>query len=126
MYIKKSDHCNSKKKFNNKAGNTGVNMLRVTQEAENALKELAQEQGTTPVFQIMVMGFGWGGPSVGLVQAFDSVNPEHLSQEIQGVKIVWDRKVDQMTQYYGSLIVDYVKFFTKGRFVVAFDRASSC
>ncbi|GEM_PF-6917168 len=33
-------------------------MLRVTQEAENAFKELAQEQGATPIFQIMVMGFG--------------------------------------------------------------------
>jgi len=33
-------------------------MLRVTKEAENAFKELAQEEGTRPVFQIMVMGFG--------------------------------------------------------------------
>jgi hypothetical protein len=34
-------------------------MLRVTQEAETAFKEMAKEKSTAnPIFQIVVMGFG--------------------------------------------------------------------
>ena len=59
---------------------------------------------------------------MGLVQ----VEPNDLSPagkvEIDEVKIIWDEEVEQISQSYGKMIVDYVKGVFLERFIIRFER----
>ena len=63
---------------------------------------------------------------MGLVQASEKDIDNDRKQELNGVTLTWDKQIDQMHRYYGGIIVDYVKYFTGGRFVVGFSGVSSC
>lgn len=63
---------------------------------------------------------------MGLVQASNEDLDNERHEKVQDITITWDRQVERMTHFYGELLVDYVKYFTGGRFIVAFSGASGC
>jgi len=63
---------------------------------------------------------------VDLVQALENDNEGDRQKNVNGVKFIWNSNVEQMTQYYGNIVIDYMKFLSRGRLVVRFERVSSC
>ncbi len=63
---------------------------------------------------------------MGLVQASEKDIDQDRSFVEEGITLIWDKQVDNMTRFYGGLIVDYVRHLSGGRFIVAFSGASSC
>jgi len=63
---------------------------------------------------------------VDLVQASENDNEGDRQKNVNGVKFIWDSNIEQMTQYYGNIVIDYMKFLSRGRLVVRFERVSSC
>jgi hypothetical protein len=46
--------------------------------------------------------------------------------DLDGIRIIWDAKVERMSKVYGRIFIDYVKSYFGPRFVVGFEGGSSC
>ncbi len=63
---------------------------------------------------------------MGLVQASENDIEGDKQKDVSGVKLIWDSKVEEMTQYYGHIVVDYMKFLSRGHLVARFERVTPC
>ena len=96
-------------------------MVEVTSQAEDALKKYVKEKKLEEsIFKIAMMGYGWGGPRLGLVQGESNDEKNTNSLQFEGVNVVWDDQIDQMSKMYGKLVVDYMKSMVGGKFHVGF------
>ena len=100
-------------------------MVEITESAVEAINNYAQKKGIEKkLFRIALVGFGWGGPQLGLVQA-GSEDENNLNQHtVEGIDMVWDEQVDKMINMYGKLVIDYTKGFMGGRLYVGFEGVS--
>ena len=99
-------------------------MVEVTKQAGKALnKELEEKGEKSIILKIAMMGYGWGGPRLGLVQA-GSEDDTSNSIQVDKIQIVWDDQVNQMTKMYGKLVVDYMKSVFGGKIHVGFSGVS--
>lgn len=63
---------------------------------------------------------------MGLVQASENDINGDKHKDVSGVKLIWDSKVEEMTQYYGRIVIDYTKFLNRGHLVARFERVAPC
>lgn len=61
---------------------------------------------------------------MGLVQAEAETDQDHSSVALEGLTVIWDAHVEQMSTQYGKLLIDYVSSYFGPRLVVGFDGAT--
>ena len=63
---------------------------------------------------------------MGLVQVpNEKVKPDAPTMDVEGVRITWERDVEEMNGFYGTLIIDYLKSFLGSDFILGYE-GSTC
>jgi len=79
-------------------------MIKITEKAKRVIPETLKNH-PSKMLRIIISGFGWGGPRIGLV--LDEPNKEEI-HTFDKVKILIESRIEN---YLGSLIIDVVKNF---------------
>ena len=101
-------------------------MLEVTDSAIAELKKYSEKTGEK-AFDVVFSGFGWGGPSLGLVKS-ERKGSNDDGKSIGGLLFFVDERLKELTESYGGIIVDFDNNnWSGGRLVVGFQSgAFSC
>ena len=101
-------------------------MITLTQRARQKLEEVAQSlpEQHSPIWDVVFMGFGWGGPRMGLVQSQSSHADETI--EVDGFQFTIPHNLKRFISVYGNLLIDFKKSFWGDDFIVRFAEQGSC
>ena len=61
---------------------------------------------------------------MGLVQANGEENGDNRRIDLNGLSVIWDQSVEELTTMYGGIKIDFVQNFYGARLVVGFDGVS--
>ena len=87
--------------------------IEATKDAVKEVKKILKKQETSDkVIRVNIEGFGWGGPSLGLV--LDEHKNDDYTQEIEGIKFVAGEELNR----YKGFNIEYVNSFIRKGFVV--------
>lgn len=93
--------------------------IKVTEKALMEFENLYRN--TDLVFRIMIAGFGWSGPTLG-VNLEKPMENDYI-EEINGIKFAVDR---ELLEQYKNFKIDYVKNMFKKGFVVSSNAIRPC
>ena len=102
-------------------------MISLTERARQKLQEVADNlpEEHSPIWDVVFMGFGWGGPRMGLVQSNSDEAQEDVI-EVEGFPFSIEQSLKRLVPVYGDLVVDFRKNFFGEGFMVSFNGQSSC
>ena len=102
-----------------------VSWLHVTERAAMELSSYAESnEETGKIISLVSMGFGWGGPRLGLVESEKS-SADILIQADDLIFAIND-DITKTVAIYGDVIIDYVKTIYQKGFSIKFDRSRGC
>ena len=97
-------------------------LIKITEKAKEQLLAVKEEKGNDKPLRVYIAGYGWGGPSFGL--ALDEQKDEDLELEVDGLKFVYEKELDEAFEYF---TIDYTDSgFRKGFTVVPNTGEASC
>ena len=87
--------------------------IEATKDAVKEVKKILEKQeSNNKVIRVNIEGFGWRGPSLGLV--LDEHKNDDYTQEIEGIKFVAGEELNR----YKGFNIEYVNSFIRKGFVV--------
>lgn len=90
--------------------------------SDKALDQLKSDSNVTKSYRVLVVGYGWGGPTFGLVR--DEQKETDYKEEKEGITLLAD---ESLIEQFGGFQVEYSSFWlTKGFFVTAKNVRSRC
>ncbi len=88
--------------------------IDATKDAVKEVKKILEKQeSNNKVIRVNIAGFGWGGPSLGLV--LDEQRDDDYTEEIEGIKFVAG---EDLTSRFKGFNIEYVNSFIRKGFVV--------
>jgi len=88
--------------------------IEATKDALKEIKKIIEKQESDEkVIRVNIAGFGWGGPSLGLV--LDEQKDNDYIEEIDGIKFVAGKELDR----YKGFNIEYVNSFIRKGFVIS-------
>lgn len=61
---------------------------------------------------------------MGLVQADGEKGGDSQSVDLNGLSVIWDQSIEELTAMYGQIKIDFVQNYYGARLVVGFDGIS--